>query len=223
MSLRTRFLPFATLCAAALICVGCGEPTSTGSTTENLNTAPPLETEAPPAAADETAEPDKNEPTAPKTDAADGNETTAAANVDLKGMTFAAPAAWDRNENPNFVEAEFYLPGDDGNARMTIMPAGGDKQSNIDRWIGQFKIAEGDEPAVTEIDVDGKTATMVDIRGTFSGQRPGQGSAENQRMLGFIIPFSATNNYFVKATGPQGTIAVHEDAIVEFVKSGKGK
>ncbi len=223
MLLRARFLPVATLCVAALICVGCGEPAQTGSATEKLNTAPPLEPETPTAVTDETAEPAKEEDTTPKTDAADGNEATATANVDLRGMTFTSPTTWDRTESPGFVEAEFFLPGDDGNARMTIMPAGGDKQSNIDRWISQFKMADGDEPAVTEIDVDGKTATMVDIRGTFNSQRPGQGPAENQRMLGFIIPFSATDNYFVKATGPQGTLATHKDAIVEFVKSGKLK
>lgn len=221
MLLRARFLPVATLCVAALICVGCGEPAQTGSATEKLNTAPPLKPETPPATAGETAEPAKEEAAAPKTDAADGDETTATANVDLKGMTFAAPADWNRNANPSFsmIEAEFILPGEDGEAKLTIMPAGGGKQANIDRWIGQFSMAEGDEPAISEIEVDGKTATMVDIRGTFNRGGP----VENQRMLAFIIPFSASDDYFVKAVGPQGTIAAYKDAIVNFTKTGKLK
>ena len=223
MLLRARFLPVATLCVAALICVGCGEPAQTGSATEKLNTAPPLEPETPQAAAGETAEPAEEEAATPKTDAADSNETTSTANVDLKGMTFAAPADWNREANPFFVEAKFILPGEDGDAELTIMPAGGGKQANIDRWIGQFKMADGDEPAMSEIDVDSKTATMVDIRGTFNSGRPGKGPAENYRMLAFIIPFSASDDYFVKATGPQGTIAAHEDAIVKFAKTGKLK
>ncbi len=42
-------------------------------------------------------------------------------------------------------------------------------------------------------------------------------------MLGFIIPFSASDSYFVKATGPQETLAEQEAVILKFVKSGKLK
>ncbi len=204
------------LCSVLLVTAGCGDSAPTASQTEKLNTAPPLESEESQPADDDAA-------TAP-VDTSDGeNKTTAAANVDLQGMTFAAPADWSRNANPVFVEAEFALPGEDEDARLTIMKAGGDKQANIDRWVSQFQMAEGDKPSTSEIDVNGQTATVVDIRGTYMDQRPGKGPQENYRMLAYIIPFSATDNYFVKATGPKETVAKHEEAIAEFVKSGKHK
>ena len=83
-------------------------------------------------------------------------------------------------------------------------------------------MSQGEEPKVEEIDVDGQKATLVDIRGTYRGQRGG-GPQPNYRMLGFIIPFTASNNYFVKVIGPKSTVGEHEEAILNFVKSGKRK
>jgi len=223
MTKRLFSVMFAVLFVSLVSCAGCTQSAPEGSATDRLNMAPPLapgESTIEIPSAEKDAEEEESAAEQPA-----GEEPAAAAteSVDLQGMTFAAPEGWNRNPNPTFVEAEFALPGEDGDARMTIMAAGGDKQSNIDRWIGQFQQAPGEEASVSEIDVDGEKATMVDIRGAFKDMRPGSPVQENQRMLGFIIPFTAQNNYFVKVTGPQSTVEKHADAVIEFVKSGKTK
>ncbi len=53
------------------------------------------------------------------------------------------------------------------------MKAGGTAEQNIVRWKGQFRGEAGDEPKMSEIDVDGKTTSFVDLRGTYSDSRPG--------------------------------------------------
>lgn len=174
----------------------------------------PVESEAPTEEEKEVAE---------TTDEPQAEQDSSNTLVETSGITFSAPADWELSPNPVFVEAELTLPGEEGPARMTIMPAGGDKDSNIQRWVGQFQREPGEEPSISEIEVDSGTATQVDIRGKFSDQLPGKTPIENARMLAFIIPFNATHNYFVKVTGPKSTIGQHEEAILEFVKTGKRK
>ena len=227
MSVHLRNLFIGCLsCAAMLTTVGCDKPVETtpkkeapeettkpkAEVPEPAVQTPAVQTPAVQTPADKTPADKTPEKETTATDKpAAGNKTT----VDVNGMTFTAPEGWQSADH-GFVEARFALPGDDGAAKLTIMAAGGSKQANIDRWIGQFQVEPGEEPKVTEIGVDGESAALVDIRGTFSGQ-------PNTRMLGFIIPFTAANNYFVKVTGPKSTVGKHEEAILQFVKSGKKK
>ncbi len=215
MPAATRTLAVFALMLLLTSLIGCGESDPPGTKSEKLNTAPKVEPEVPQPVdrSDGSAENQTDTPT----------NTDETVTIDVPGMTFAAPASWKQKEKPFVNDAEFAIPGSGGDVRLTIMKAGGPKDANITRWVGQFQQAAGDEPSISEIDVDGKTTAMVDVRGTYRDIRPGQGSKENYRMIGFIIPFSASDSYFVKATGPQPSVAEHVEAIQQFVKTGKQK
>jgi hypothetical protein len=123
----------------------------------------------------------------------------------------------------SFVAAEFTLPrakGDDADGRLTISTAGGTVEANIDRWKGQFS-AQAQPAAQEEIDVGGMKVTLVDLSGDFSDQRgPFAPAVERPayRMIAAIVAVEG-QLHFVKATGPQKTIASHADEIHKFVRT----
>lgn len=140
------------------------------------------------------------------------------------------PKGWARKQpRSRIVEHEFAAPkaeGDDADARVTIMGAGGGVQANIDRWIDQFKQADGsssrDKAKIEKGNVAGQEVTTVDISGTYKDQ-PGPFAPavqrENYRMLGAIIATKENGQYFVKMYGPKKTMAAHEKAFFGFVES----
>lgn len=160
---------------------------------------------------------------------ADAVETlnTAGGELDLDEIRFTAPEGWGRKGAGNaFVAAEFTLPkaeegGEDG--RLTVSFAGGSVEANADRWRGQF----GGKPSaesVKELEVDGIKVTMLDFSGEFDDSRgPFARGAKKPgyRMMGAMIPIEEGRMCFVKATGPEETIAANAEKIVTFVYSAK--
>lgn len=148
--------------------------------------------------------------------------------VNLAAMTLTAPDAWQRKQpSSSFVEAEFVLPVTEENenaARLTVSIAGGSIEANIQRWKGQFG-GKPEKESQEEVEVDGIKATMVDFTGDFDDRRgpfaPGE-KRSGYRMIAAIIPIDG-QLHFVKATGPQETVAAHAEAIEEFVRSVKKK
>lgn len=138
-------------------------------------------------------------------------------------LNIKAPQGWvQREPQVSLILAEFRLPkaeGDEADGRLTVSTAGGSIEANVDRWRGQFDDLQ-DKPSET-IEVAGRQVTLVDLAGTYNDQRgpfaPGE-KRPNYRMLGAIIPLDG-DDLFVKAYGPQKTMAAHEAAFKEFVKS----
>ncbi|MGI6414963.1 MAG: hypothetical protein ACOX1P_04780 [Thermoguttaceae bacterium] len=138
-------------------------------------------------------------------------------------LNIKAPEGWiQRQPRVSLITAEFALPkaeGDQADGRLTVSTAGGSVEANLERWRGQFDDLK-DKPSET-LEVAGRKVTLVDLSGTFNDQpgpfTPGEKRA-NYRMLGAIIPMEG-ENLFVKAYGPEKTIARHEAAFKEFVKS----
>lgn len=148
--------------------------------------------------------------------------------LELDAITSTAPAGWQRKPpSSSFVAAEFALPGaegEDADGRLTVSTAGGGVEANIDRWKGQFNPLAKESPQ-EEIDLNGLKATVVDFSGDFSDQRGPFAPAVQRpdyRMIAAIIPVEG-QLFFIKATGPQKTIASHADKIHEFIRSVKGK
>ncbi len=148
--------------------------------------------------------------------------------VELGTISLTAPAGWKQMPpSSSFVEAEFALPhaeGDDADGRLTISTAGGTMQANIDRWKGQFGPQAKQTPQ-EEIDVSGMKVTLVDLSGNFNDQRgPFAPAVERPgyRMIAAIVPVQG-QLHFIKATGPEKTIASHADQIHEFIRSVKLK
>ncbi len=168
---------------------------------------------------------DSDAPSRADSEAAAG-ETSAAAGgaVELELITLAAPDEWTRKPaSSGFVLAEFVLPkaeGDDADGRLTVSVAGGGIEANVDRWRSQF----GDNPANAseeKIEAGGLEITLVDFSGEFNDQRgpfaPGA-KRPGYRMLAAIIPVDG-QLHFVKATGPEKTIAAHAEKFEAFVRS----
>jgi len=146
--------------------------------------------------------------------------------LQLKEIELTIPEGWKHvDNNTGFVLAEFSLPhaeSDDADGRLTVSEAGGSIEDNINRWRGQF----GNKPEKEtqgEIDVGNWKVTVVDYQGEFTDMRgpfaPGAPKT-GYRMLAAIIPLGE-RSYFLKATGPQDTMAAHMERFLEFVKSAR--
>jgi hypothetical protein len=148
--------------------------------------------------------------------------------LELDAITMTAPAGWQQMPpSSSFVAAEFALPraaGDDADGRLTISTAGGTVEANIDRWKSQFD-AQAKQAPQEEIDVAGLKVTLVDLSGNFNDQRgPFAPAVERPgyRMIAAIVPVEG-QLHFIKATGPEKTIASHADKIHEFIRTVKRK
>jgi hypothetical protein len=143
-------------------------------------------------------------------------------------ITLAAPAGWQRVvPSSSFVAAEFALPreeGDDADGRLTISTAGGTPEANIDRWKGQF-VSQAKPPQEEEVEVAGLKVTLVDLAGDFIDQRgPFAPAVERPgyRMIAAIVAVEG-QLHFIKATGPEKTIAAQATRIHEFIRTVKRK
>lgn len=146
--------------------------------------------------------------------------------VELDAISVTAPAGWARKPAGSpIIAAEFSLPraeGDDADGRLTISTAGGSVEANIDRWKGQFQ-PQPKSMSQEDIDVAGLKATIVDLSGDFYDQRGPFGPGElrpSYRMIAAVVPVGG-QLHFIKATGPQKTIASHAAAIQQFIRSAR--
>jgi len=153
----------------------------------------------------------------PRVDLADGK-------LSLERLTFVVPDGWDHKPpSSSFVLAEFGLPkaaGDDADGRLTVSTAGGSIEANLDRWRDQF----GGKPAKEtkeEKEIGGLKVAIVDFSGEFDDQRGPFAPVTKRagyRMLAAIIPVDG-ELHFVKAVGPEATIAAHADRFRTFIDS----
>jgi hypothetical protein len=200
-----------------LLVLGCRQASAPSTAAEH----PPANGE-PRAGTDRAAPPDNSSIGGPaKNDANQAGEV-----VELGAIQLTAPAAWTRKPpGSSFVAAEFSLPradGDDADGRLTVSTAGGSLEANIDRWKGQFQ-PQPKSISQEDIDVAGLKATIVDLSGDFNDQRgpfaPGE-LRPGYRMIAAVIP-AGGQLQFIKATGPQKTMASHADAIHQFIRSAR--
>lgn len=187
-----------------VLLVGCAEPGDPDATNSSQPSEPAISN-----APEQTSD--------PSADASDRD-------VELATIRLKAPESWVKNQpRSQFVAAEFGLPraeGDADDGRLTISVAGGGVEANIERWRGQF----GDDLArqsQEDLQVVGATITVVDFSGTFNDQQgpfaPGE-KREGYRMIGAIIPIDG-QLHFIKAYGPEQTLAKHADSIREFLQT----
>lgn len=144
--------------------------------------------------------------------------------VRLDAITLTAPATWSRAQpRSTFIVAEFGLAkaeGDAADGRLTVSTAGGSIEANIDRWKGQFSGA-AKPPTEEKLDTAVGKVTVVDLAGEFNDQAgPFAPAAKRSgyRMIAAIIPING-ELHFIKAVGPEKTIAAHAEEIKAFVRS----
>lgn len=96
---------------------------------------------------------------------------------------------------------------------------GGDVNSNIQRWFGQFSGSEGKAESAT-VEVNGIPITFARTEGTFSSGMPGGPTTAlpNQALCGAILE-TKNGLIFVKMTGPIDLVREHEKAFTEMVRA----
>lgn len=153
-----------------------------------------------------------SEPTAP----AEATEAT------ISGFTFKVPAGWRRAEltaaQQGFVDARFEIPKHGDDVKLTLSTISGGVQANIDRWIGQFQMAEGLAPETESVEVDGVPVTLVDLSGEFQGM--GQDPQARWRMLGAAFD-GDPRDFYIKLTGPAAALDELREEFRAFVTSAK--
>ncbi|NOU33321.1 MAG: hypothetical protein HOO96_35945 [Polyangiaceae bacterium] len=139
------------------------------------------------------------------------------------GLTWTAPSGWTSMPNPNTMRKATYkvprAPGDADDAEMAITQVGGDIDSNVTRWVGQF---EGTvTPKRTELTVGALKVTIVEITGTFGGGGMGgsTGKKEHWTMLTAIAQTEPA--HFFKLIGPEKTVNLARRDFDKFVHSFK--
>jgi hypothetical protein len=121
--------------------------------------------------------------------------------------------------------SQYRLSGEEGDAEVAVFVGiGGTVQQNVDRWISQFVVSEGSEAAETEQkQINGLQVTLVDVSGAYN---PGMASTmgtdggpkQDYRMLGAVIE-APDGPWFIKLTGPEGTVSKWEDSFGEYLAS----
>jgi hypothetical protein len=141
------------------------------------------------------------------------------------GIGFSIPPGWEEVENPTpeFVDARFQIPTPHGVVKLTFSSNSGGADVNIQRWIGQFQIPSGKQPAVENMNVDGAAAKWVDIRGEFvGGAMAGSPSSSGpvERMLGVAIPLG-NRDFYLKLTGTDAAVSEVRESFREFVRGAR--
>ena len=149
-------------------------------------------------------------------------------------LTWNAPEGWiQETPSSRMRKAQYRLPraeGDPEDASVAIFhfPGGGSVDANLRRWYGQFVQPDGkssEEVAkVSKSTINNLNQTVVDLSGTYlfkpTPMAPTSTEKPGFRMLAAVIETSS-GPWFVKAVGPEKTMAQWEDSFYEFMKSFK--
>jgi hypothetical protein len=107
--------------------------------------------------------------------------------------------------------------GDAEDGEISVIPAGGTVEANVERWSEQF--TEKPKPVLTQKDVSGFQFTIVELEGTFTGMG-GAGAKPGTKLLGAIVPLpGAQQLLFFKGYGPKATMERWRPAFDELVSS----
>ena len=147
--------------------------------------------------------------------------------IEGAGIRLPLPEAWKVEPPGSSMRlGQASIPGDDGEAVLAVfffgVGSGGGVQANIDRWVGQMETADGAEPEQETLEGDNTMITWVDVSGTLMPSMMG-GATEplpNYRMFGAVIEGEG-GPWFVKVTGPEGTLAEARDDFVAMLKNAK--
>ncbi|MBK9121249.1 MAG: hypothetical protein IPM18_16830 [Phycisphaerales bacterium] len=151
-------------------------------------------------------------------------------------LTYTIPESWTETPVSSSVrEAQYALPKSEGDAvdgELIVFYFGtggaGGVDANIERWVGQFRTAEGGpipEGGYSRraFEVNELTVAFVEVEGTYNdGMAVGRDSAdqENFRLLGAIVATPVGPWYF-KGVGPSRTMQEQRENFLAFVQTMK--
>lgn len=144
--------------------------------------------------------------------------------IAIGNLRFPIPEGWTSAPPSNSMRlAELIVNASDPAARCLAVfsRAGGDVQSNIARWGGQFSSAT---PTVSSSTIAGHTVHQVELSGTYMDGMPGGALTprENWMLRGAIIE-APDGLIFIKMTGPAEAMAACADgwkALMDGITAG---
>ncbi|HTY36757.1 MAG TPA: hypothetical protein VMH23_06585, partial [Bacteroidota bacterium] len=130
------------------------------------------------------------------------------------GIVWSYPSRWSKAGPRAMRVVTYTIPAAQGDAEggecaVSYFPtgAGGDIESNIQRWSGQFENAPA--PMKKEEEVNGMKVAKVVIAGNYLApagpMMESQGKKENFRLFGAIVE-APEGKVFFKFTGPAKTV-----------------
>jgi hypothetical protein len=164
--------------------------------------------------------------TAPATQAGEADATKIA----MGGAWAPKPATWTWTQPTlPFRSSQYIVPARDGSGAAAefivslFAPGdGGTRESNIARWTGQFRTAEGEavQPVVSTRTVEGIEVTLIELKGSYQGMSGP--SKQGQMQLGAIFETEGGMT-FLRLLGPEKTVEAHRaewDAVIAGLKKG---
>lgn len=147
------------------------------------------------------------------------------ADANPNAIKWTAPAAFTTADKGPMRLASYRFAkaaGDADDADLSVTQVGGDMNSNISRWKGQF-----DPPAeadIAERTVGDLKVTVVNMGGTYKGMSmpgaPPSGPKEGYALLAAIVSWEGHGDpYFFKLTGPKNTVDAARPAFEELINS----
>jgi hypothetical protein len=140
-------------------------------------------------------------------------------------VRYVVPDGWTEGEAGGMRLATLFI-GDPAERReVTIIPASGTLESNVERWQGQLD-TDADAAALKDkaaaaiaaaetVEIDGVAAKVVLLRDAAATDSADSGQA----ILAAVIPLDATGALFVKFKGDAAVAARERDRFAEFVAS----
>jgi hypothetical protein len=158
-------------------------------------------------------------------------KTTSAPKPKPKALEWDDPAVWKRVPPTSSMRYASYLipaaPGDKEVAELNVFVLGGDIESNIQRWVDEFKGYDAKTLFRADRVVNDMTEAVVEIpKGTFSGGMNSDVVGENFGLLGGIVVTPENSTYFFKLTGPSATVRQAREpfyALLDSVRLAGGK
>lgn len=146
-------------------------------------------------------------------------------------VRYEVPEGWaDAGTGAGGMRLATLLIGDPADKReVTIIPASGTLQSNVERWHGQLDAAADEAArrqaaaaaieAAETVDAGGRDATIVLLRDRVDGAGSDEAAKGGDAILGAMIPVDGSSALFVKFKG-DAEVAVRERTnFIRFVSS----
>ncbi len=154
---------------------------------------------------------------------AEGDEKPAATvEVKIKDLTMNVPKAWKKQDPSSRLRlAQFVLPaveGDKEPGELVVFSFGVSQvEANIKRWISQFR-AEERTVKITRGDAEQGQYIFVELTGTYMkpiGPPIARKTvdAPGYRVLAVILVVHNKGVYYLKAVGPDKTVAANKKAL----------
>jgi len=143
----------------------------------------------------------------------------------FEGIRFTLPQGWKRvpipPEKQGFIDAQLQIQAAGEELTLTLSSIGGGIDANVARWRTQFDSPPDAPPVVELIDVAGRQATWVDLRGTFRAS-VGNAAAPRSgwRMLGVGIPLEP-RDFYLKLIGPEEAVEAVRADLRRFLESAR--